>query len=164
MNYIYVSRGKHLYECSVIYLSEKKHPPGLELLVFFTFINYFWKHYLITNIITARLHVFEQFTYVLVCKNICQASLPLFLLLLAAIFCLDQTPKGKANGNCLFNNSVSLSLVGRNSMAHKRRVMAAVKIHLNATYAQHLALKSGFEKRQYEMGGKLFSSKIMFEL
>ena len=49
-------------------------------------------------------------------------------------------------------------------MAHKRRVMAAVKIHLNATYAQHLALKSGFEKRQYEMGGKLFSSKIMFEL
>ena len=45
-------------------------------------------------------------------------------------------------------------------MTHKHRVMAAaVKLHLNATYAQHLALKSVYEKRQYVMGGKLFSVK-----
>ena len=42
--------------------------------------------------------------------------------------------KGKANENCLFNNSVSLSLVGGNSLAHKLGVMAAVKLHLNAAY------------------------------
>ena len=64
-----------------------------------------------------------------------------------------------ANGNCLFN-SASLSLVGNNSLVHKLRVMAAVELHLNATYyAQHPALKSVYEKRsQYIMSGKLFSS------
>ena len=40
----------------------------------------------------------------------------------------------------------------------------AVKLHLNATYAQHLALKSVYEKRHYVMGGKLFSSKVIFEV
>ena len=66
------------------------------------------------------------------------------------------------NGNCLFNGT-SLSLVGDNSRAHKFRVMVAVELHLNATYAQHLALKSVYddEKRQssYIMGGKLFFSR-----
>ena len=51
------------------------------------------------------------------------------------------------NGHYLFN-SASLSLVGDNSLAHKLRVIATVELHLNATYAQHLALKSVFEKRQ----------------
>ena len=46
-------------------------------------------------------------------------------------------------------NSASLSLVGDNSLVHKLRVMAAVELHLNATYAKHLALKSVFGKRQY---------------
>ena len=39
----------------------------------------------------------------------------------------------------LFKNPASLSLVGGNSLAHKLRVMAAVKLHLNATYTQYLA-------------------------
>ena len=43
MNYIYVNGGIYFYEY-LVYLSEKKHPSGLELLVFFTFINFFWKH------------------------------------------------------------------------------------------------------------------------
>ena len=60
------------------------------------------------------------------------------------------------NGNCLFS-SASLSLLGNNSLVHKVRVMAAVDLHLNATYAQHLALKSIYEKSKYVMGGKLFS-------
>ena len=47
---------------------------------------------------------------------------------------------------------------------HKLRVMAAVKLHLGTTSAQHLALKPVYVKRQYIMGGELFSSKIMFEL
>ena len=70
------------------------------------------------------------------------------------------------NGNCLFS-SASLSLVADNSLVHELRVMAAVSsyIHLNATYAQHLALKSVYEKNKYVMGGKLFSSyKTVFEL
>ena len=50
----------------------------------------------------------------------------------------------------LFNNSASLSLVGgSNSLAHKLRVIAAVKLYLNAAYAQHLALKPVYEKRHY---------------
>ena len=71
----------------------------------------------------------------------------------------------KANGKRkLFNNSAPLSLVGGNSLVHKLGVMAAVKLHLIATYTEHLALKSVYEKRQYIMRGKLFSSKIIFEL
>ena len=61
-------------------------------------------------------------------------------------------------------NSAFLSLVADNSLVHKLRVMAAVELHLNATYAQHLALKSVYEKRHYVMGGKLFSSKVIFEV
>ena len=36
--------------------------------------------------------------------------------------------------------------------------MTAVELNLNATYAQHLAVKPVYEKGQYIMGGKLFSS------
>ena len=61
------------------------------------------------------------------------------------------------NENYLFN-SASLSSRGDTSLVHKLRVMAAVELHLNATYAQNFALKSVYEKRQYTMGGKLFSS------
>ena len=50
------------------------------------------------------------------------------------------------------------------SLGHKLRVIAAVELQLDATYIQHFALKSVYEKRQCIMGGKLFSSKIMFEL
>ena len=46
-------------------------------------------------------------------------------------------------------NSASLSMVGENSPGQNLRVMAAVEQHLNPTYAQHLALKSVYEKRQY---------------
>ena len=52
-------------------------------------------------------------------------------------------------------------------MVHKFRVMLSVKLHLNATYAQHLALESVYEKRQCiinNVGGKYFSSGTMLEL
>ena len=80
------------------------------------------------------MHVFGQFTHVLICKNICQISLPSFLLLV--IFSLDP---------CQIEISCSTK---HHSLAHELRVIAAVKLHLNATYAQHLALKSVYEKRQ----------------
>ena len=60
------------------------------------------------------------------------------------------------NGNCLFS-SASLSLVGENSLVHELREMAAVELHVNATYyARHPALKSVYEKSQSVMSGKLF--------
>ena len=135
MNYVYVRKERHFYECLVTYLRKSTHQDQ-------------------KTIYCQTVHVFGQFSYVLVCKNVCQASLSSFLLL--AIFCLDQCQMKIA---CL----ASLSLVGDNSLAHKLTVMAAVKLHLNATYAQHLALKSIYEKRQCIMGGKLFSCRIMFE-
>ena len=49
----------------------------------------------------------------------------------------------------LFKNSASLSQVRGNSLAHKLRMMAALRLHLNAIYAKHLALKSVYEKSQY---------------
>ena len=51
-------------------------------------------------------------------------------------------------------------------LVHELKVMAAVELHVNATYyIQHTALKSVYEKSQSIMGGKLFSSyRIVFEL
>ena len=43
-------------------------------------------------------------------------------------------------------------------------VMAAIELHLYATYAQHLALKSVYEKKEYIIGGKLISCSTMLEL
>ena len=43
--------------------------------------------------------------------------------------------------------------------------MAAVELHVNATYAQHPALKSVYGKIQSVIDGKLFSSyRTLFEL
>ena len=55
-------------------------------------------------------------------------------------------------------------MVGENSLVHELRV-AAVKLHLNATYAQHpAALKSVYYEKK-SMGGLLFSSyTTVFEL
>ena len=79
------------------------------------------------------------------------------------------------SGNVLFRSitnrnfqfsSASLSLLGDNLLVHEHRVMAAVELHVNATYyAQHLALKSVCEKSQWVTSDKLFSSyRTMFEL
>ena len=57
-----------------------------------------------------------------------------------------------------------MALAGDNSLVQELRVMAAAELHLSATHAQHLALKSVYEKSQYIMGGKLFSSRAVFEL
>ena len=63
------------------------------------------------------------------------------------------------NGNWLFS-SASLPLVD-NSLGHELGVMAAVVLHVNATYdTQHSALKLVYEKGQSVMGGKLFHSYI----
>ena len=67
---------------SFSYLSEGKHPSGLELLASFTFINFFLK-ILIKNIIYCQtVHVFGQFMYV---RLFCLHSN-----ILPAMFCLDQ--------------------------------------------------------------------------
>ena len=42
--------------------------------------------------------------------------------------------------------------------------MAPVELNLNATYAQNSALKLVYEKSQYVMGGKLFSSYSTVQL
>ena len=63
---------------------------------------------------------------------------------------------------------LSIIVIGRKdnySLVHELRVMAAVKLHVNATYAQHPVLKSVYGKIQSGMGGKLFSSyRTVFEL
>ena len=75
------------------------------------------------------MHVFGQFTYVLVCKNVCQASLPSFLLL--EIFCFDQ-----CQSKWKFPvQQLSFFVTGR------RYLNGAY-----ATYAQHFALRSVYKK------------------
>ena len=83
-------------------------------------------------------------------KNVCQASLPSFLL---AVFLF----RSMSNANYLLS-SVFLLLAGDNSLVHDIRKIAAVKLHLSATYTQCLVLKSVYKKSQYVIGDKLFSS------
>ena len=135
MNYIYVNRGRHLYEHLATCLRKSTHQDyrywyfSLSLTVFEN-INqehklppncaFLWTVYLCTRMYK---YMSSFSAFVLATGNILFRSMP--------------------NGNCLFN-SASLSLVGDKSLAHKFRVMAAVRLHLNATYAQHLTMKSVF--------------------
>ena len=134
MNYIYVNRGRYLYECLVTCL--EKHPSYQDKnywyfslsLTFFENINQEHIHSLLPDCACL---------WTVYCKNICQVSLPSFVTG-SILF------KSLANGNCQFTWT-SLSLVGDNPAAHKRRVMVAIKLHLNETYAQHIALKSVYD-------------------
>ena len=47
---------------------------------------------------------------------------------------------------------------------HELRVMAAVEPHLYVPCAKHLVLKSVYEKSHYIKSGKLFLSRVVFEL
>ena len=44
-----------------------------------------------------------------------------------------------------------MPLVGDNSLLHELRVIAAVELHVNATYIQHPALKSVYEKKANQL-------------
>ena len=71
-----------------------------------------------------------------------------------------------ANGNFLFN-SASIVIERRYlTGGYELRVMAAVELHVNATYyVQHPTLKSLYGKSQPVIIGKLFSSyRTVFEL
>ena len=65
--------------------------------------------------------------------------------------------RSMSNANYLLS-SVFLLLAGDNSLVHDIRKIAAVKLHLSATYTQCLVLKSVYKKSQYVIGDKLFSS------
>ena len=104
----------------------------------------------------------DRFSFTYVCFENCMSGF--------SAFDLNSSKSGNilfrsmANGNFLFS-SASFSLVGKNSLVHELRVMAAVELHVNSTYAQHPALKSVYEKSQPRIGGKLFSSyRTVFEL
>ena len=117
----------------------------LEILVFFTFINFLMKTFINQehNLIADR--AFVPFTY-LYCEN-CTSSFSGFFLNLSKS--CNILFRSMSNGNFLFS-SASLSLVRDYSLVHKLRVMAAVALHVNATYyVQHPALKS-FMKKAYQ--------------
>ena len=67
------------------------------------------------------------------------------------------------NGSCLFSSSIIVIDRRDNSLVHVE--MATVELHVNATYAQHPALKSVYGKSQSVTDDKLFSSyRTLFEL
>ena len=72
--------------------------------------------------------------------------------------------RSMSNANYLLS-SVFLLLAGDNSLVHDIRKIAAVKLHLSATYTQCLVLKSVYKKSQYVIGDKLFSfNRTVLEL
>ena len=90
--------------------------------------------------------------YRYVVKNVCQAS-------------LASLPFVEINAKSILPVQLRIFVIDRRySLVHELRVMVAVELHLNAAYTQHLTLKSVYEKSQYIMGGKLFSSRTVFEL
>ena len=69
------------------YLSEEKHQSRQRIIGIFHFHLHFLKTIFKNIIYCQTVHVFGQFTYLLIYENVCQACLSFFLLL--AIFCLD---------------------------------------------------------------------------
>ena len=80
MNYVYVSRGRHLNKCLFICLRRSTSETELEFLFLFTFINIFYEN------INQEYNLpsdcaFVLFTYrVNVVKVLCHASVPAFVL------------------------------------------------------------------------------------
>ena len=104
MNCTYVNRGRHLYECLVTCL--RKAPIRTRIIgIYFSLSLTLFENINQEHIYCQTVHVFGQFTYVLACKNIFQASLPSFFLL--AVFCLDQCQMENA---CL---QLSIFVTGR---------------------------------------------------
>ena len=81
------------------------------------------------------------FMYWYVVKDVCQPSLPSCFILTTGNILFRSV----LNGNYLFS-SASLALGGGNSLVLGLTVIAAVELYINATYSQHLALKSVYEK------------------
>ena len=98
---------------------------------------------------------------IIYCARLClwtcrQTSLPFYLTWVSlTIFCFEK---------CLVGNVCSalrIIVMNRrdNSLVHEILVMAAVELHVNATYhAQHPALKSDYGKDESVIAVKLFSS------
>ena len=129
------------------------------MLVFSTFFNFFLKTSIKSIISCQSVHVFGPFTYVPVCFEKCIPGFSAFILTTDNIFF-----RSMPNGNWLFS-SAYLSLTGENLLlVHELRVMAAVEPHLYAPCAKHLALKSVYGKSHYIKSGKLFLSRVVFEL
>ena len=67
-----------MYECLIIYLRKNTSETELELLIFFTFINFFMKTFINQEPNLLQGCAFGPFTYVR-CENCMLGSLPLFL-------------------------------------------------------------------------------------
>ena len=117
-NYVYVNRQTSVWVFNYMSFWEK------------AFINQ--EHNLLPDC------AFGPFTFVC-CEN-CMSGFSTFVLNLSKSG--NILFRSMLNGNCLFS-SASLSLVGDNSLVHELRMIAAVELHLYATYyAQHPVLKS----------------------
>ena len=131
MNYVYVNRGRHLYECLIICLRKNTSEIRLDLvrldLVFVTLINLFMKTFANQQDNNLPLDcAFGSFTYVC-CEN-CMSIFSAFVLNLSKSGSILF--RSMPNENCLFS-STSFLLVGDKSLVHE---LAAVELHVNATY------------------------------
>ena len=149
---LFLCKQREIFVWLFNYTSEKKSTSGLELLVFFICLLTFFEN-------INQEHNLLPDCACLWTVYVCTGK-PWKMC--ASLFCLRPYTgnilfRSVPNGNCLFS-SASLSLEEDNSLVmHRLRVLAAVKLHLNAAYVQHLALKSVYEKSQ--KCGKLFSSR-----
>ena len=122
--HVYVNRRRHLHEC-LVHVWEKDH---LKLFWYFLFslTLFLWKHSF--NQEHNLLLLCSMWTvYLLILYAM------LFSLLVLNVFCYVIAKY------CLFSTA-SFSLVVDNSLVHDE-ISAAVELHLDATYTQHLALK-----------------------
>ena len=137
-------------------MSEKKHI-WTRIIGIFTFINFSLKTFI------NKKHSLRSNC---ACLSIIYVCCEKSMLGYSALF-LNLSSSGNIffrlmpNGDCLLR-STSLSWVEDNSL----KLMAGVKLLLNATYyAQYPAFKSVYEKSQYVIDIKLFSSyRAVFEL
>ena len=140
MNYVYVKRGRHLYECSITWLGKSTSEIGLELLILSRSLTFFMKTFINQEHNLPPDCAFESFTCG--CFEHCMSGFSAFVLNMSK------------SGNILLRSmlhelfsSAYVSLVGGNSLVHELTVKTAVELHVNKTYySEHPPLKSVYEK------------------
>ena len=152
MNYIYVNKGRHLYECLLTCLRKSIHQD----------FNYWY----FSLSLTFFENINQDYNLLPYCMPLWSLLMYWYVKMYVRLLCLlSYYWQYFVQINAKWKLPVQLS-----TFVNGRRKLNAVYsdvalgLHLNATYAQQLALKSVYEKSQYIMRGKLFFSRTVFEL
>ena len=136
---MFMETDKHLYDCLTICQFEKKYIWNWSKIGIFLFLLTFFVETLDKSINYCQSVPLDHLLICIHYEN-CMSGFSAFFLNLSKSD--NILFRSMSNGNFLFSSAsiVIGRYLGENSLVHELRVMAAVELHANATYAQGPAL------------------------